>query len=135
MSKSPVTRYDAPGIHAVNFVLEQALAGGGMASRRLDPLAKGFAQMLLDFPIARHERNESGMDLNFTSGYDEFRGQLRDFLKRAWRDAGENPKDFRRDAVKAGYLYRAFPKVYGGSERESDAAAMRSRLNGSIYSE
>ncbi|HEY3653385.1 MAG TPA: acyl-CoA dehydrogenase family protein [Steroidobacteraceae bacterium] len=62
------------------------------------------------------------MDLNFTSGYDEFRGQLRDFLKRAWLDDAEkNPKRFRLDAVDAGYLYRSFPKVYGGSERESDA--------------
>jgi hypothetical protein len=50
--KGSVTRYDAPGIHAVNFVLEAALAGGGTASKRLDPLAKGFAQMLLDLPIA-----------------------------------------------------------------------------------
>jgi hypothetical protein len=50
--KGSVTRYDAPGIHAVNFVLDAALAGGGTASTRLDPLAKGFAQMLLDLPIA-----------------------------------------------------------------------------------
>jgi hypothetical protein len=47
----PVVRYDLPGIHAVNFVCEHALGGGGMASLRNDPLGKGMAQMLLDLPI------------------------------------------------------------------------------------
>jgi hypothetical protein len=48
----PVTRYDVPGIRAFNFVLENALDGGGIASMRADPLGKGFAQMLLDLPVA-----------------------------------------------------------------------------------
>jgi hypothetical protein len=48
----PVTRYDVPGIQAFNFVLENALDGGGIASMRADPLGKGFAQMLLDLPVA-----------------------------------------------------------------------------------
>jgi hypothetical protein len=48
----PVTRYDVPGIQAFNFVLENALDGGGIASMRADPLGKGFAQMLLDLPLA-----------------------------------------------------------------------------------
>ena len=46
-----VLRYEVPGIHAFNFVLHQALGGGGMASLRPDPLGKGMAQMLLDMPI------------------------------------------------------------------------------------
>ena len=46
-----VERYEVPGIHALNFLLYQALGGGGMASLRVDPLAKGYAQMLLDLPI------------------------------------------------------------------------------------
>ena len=46
-----VRRYDLPGIAAFNFTLDEALGGGGMASMRIDPLAKGMAQMLLDFPI------------------------------------------------------------------------------------
>ena len=29
----------------------EALGGGGMASLRVDPMAKGYAQMLLDFPV------------------------------------------------------------------------------------
>lgn len=47
-----VERYLVPGLHACNFVLHDALDGGGTASMRLDPLGKGMAQMLLDMPIA-----------------------------------------------------------------------------------
>ncbi len=46
-----VTRYDVPGIHGYNFLLLAALAGGGMASPRSDPLGKGFSQMLLDLTV------------------------------------------------------------------------------------
>jgi hypothetical protein len=46
-----VVRYDLPGIHALNFVCERALGGGGMASLRNDPLGKGMAQLLLDLPV------------------------------------------------------------------------------------
>ena len=49
--QGPVTRYDVPGIHAMNFVCEQALDGGGMASLRNDPLGKGMAQILLTLPV------------------------------------------------------------------------------------
>jgi hypothetical protein len=49
--KGKVTRYELPGIHALNFVCEQALAGGGMASLRNDALGKGMAQVLLAMPI------------------------------------------------------------------------------------
>jgi hypothetical protein len=47
----PVVRFDVPGVHAFNFLLHSALAGGGMASPRSDPLGKAFAQMLLDMPV------------------------------------------------------------------------------------
>jgi hypothetical protein len=47
-----VVRYRVPGLHACNFVLHDALDGGGTASMRLDPLGKGMAQMLLDMPVA-----------------------------------------------------------------------------------
>jgi len=46
-----VTRYALPGIGALNFVLEQALGGGGMASLRNDPLGKGMAQLVLAMPV------------------------------------------------------------------------------------
>lgn len=46
-----VDRYDVPGIHALNFVLHDALGGGGVASLRIDPQGKAFAQMLMDLPV------------------------------------------------------------------------------------
>jgi hypothetical protein len=46
-----VERYEVPGIRAINFVLHDVLGGGGIASLRNDPQGKGFAQMLLDFPV------------------------------------------------------------------------------------
>lgn len=46
-----VTRYEVPGIHAFNFVCEQALGGGGMASLRNDALGKGMGQILLAMPV------------------------------------------------------------------------------------
>jgi hypothetical protein len=47
-----VTRYEAPGLHAFNFLLDDALGGGGMASRRIDPQGKAFGQMALEMKIA-----------------------------------------------------------------------------------
>jgi hypothetical protein len=49
--KGKVTRFDVPGINAFNFVCEQALDGGGMASLRNDPLGKGMGQILLSMPV------------------------------------------------------------------------------------
>ena len=49
--KGRVTRYELPGIQALNFVCEEALGGGGMASMRNDPLGKGMAQILLSMPL------------------------------------------------------------------------------------
>lgn len=50
--RSPrVDGYDAPSLDALNFVIHGALAGGINASTRLDPAAKGMAQMLLRFPV------------------------------------------------------------------------------------
>ncbi|MCV3243905.1 acyclic terpene utilization AtuA family protein [Mesorhizobium sp. ZC-5] len=46
-----VERFLLPGIGAMNFLLHEALNGGGPASMRLDPLGKGMAQMLLDMEI------------------------------------------------------------------------------------
>ena len=47
-----VERFHLPGIAGMNLVLHGALAGGGPASPRFDPLGKGMAQMLLDLPVA-----------------------------------------------------------------------------------
>lgn len=51
-AKAPkVLRYELPGMGALNFHCIQALGGGQFASLRLDPLAKGKAQQLLDIEI------------------------------------------------------------------------------------
>lgn len=50
--RGDVVRYEVPGLSAVNFVLIQALGGGGVCSLRSDPLGKSFAQMLLDLPVS-----------------------------------------------------------------------------------
>ena len=49
--EAKVTRFDVPGIHGLNFLLEDVLDGGGIASMRPDPLGKAFAQRLLDFQL------------------------------------------------------------------------------------
>jgi hypothetical protein len=46
-----VQRYDLPGTQALNFTLQQALGGGGIASVRMDSQGKAYAQMLLDHPV------------------------------------------------------------------------------------
>ncbi|WP_079202558.1 acyclic terpene utilization AtuA family protein [Pseudomonas sp. CC6-YY-74] len=46
-----VTRWYLPGSHSLNFLLENALGGGGIASLRIDPQGKAFAQQLLEFPV------------------------------------------------------------------------------------
>jgi hypothetical protein len=46
-----VSIYDVPGLQALNLHFHDALGGGQFASLRLDPLAKGKAQQLLDMPI------------------------------------------------------------------------------------
>ncbi len=46
-----VERFLMPGFHAVNYLLHDALGGGGIASLRNDPQGKCFAQILLDHPI------------------------------------------------------------------------------------
>ncbi|MDX1451849.1 MAG: acyclic terpene utilization AtuA family protein [Oleiphilaceae bacterium] len=47
-----VSRWELPGIHALNFLLENSLGGGGVASLRIDPQGKAFAQQLLEMPVA-----------------------------------------------------------------------------------
>ena len=48
---SKVSRWYLPGSHSLNFLLENALGGGGVASLRIDPQGKAFAQQLLEFPV------------------------------------------------------------------------------------
>ncbi|KWT73930.1 MULTISPECIES: acyclic terpene utilization AtuA family protein [unclassified Variovorax] len=51
LAKGPVHRYEVPGIHAYNYVFDEALGGGGAASLRNDPLGKTFSQIALTHPV------------------------------------------------------------------------------------
>ncbi len=49
--KGRVERFFMPGTGAINFLLHNVLGGGGVASLRNDPQAKGYSQILLQTPI------------------------------------------------------------------------------------
>lgn len=46
-----IERFELPGLNALNFVLEGALAGGVTRSLALDPHGKTLGAQLLDMPI------------------------------------------------------------------------------------
>jgi len=46
-----IIRYELPNLHALNFLLHEALGGGGTLSLRTDAQGKTFASALLRFPI------------------------------------------------------------------------------------
>ncbi len=48
----PVERFEAPGLSAFNFLLQNALGGGGMASLRIDPQGKAYGQMALEMMVS-----------------------------------------------------------------------------------
>ncbi|MBT8454136.1 MAG: DUF1446 domain-containing protein [Deltaproteobacteria bacterium] len=50
-ARGRVERYELPGIDALNFVLRDALGGGGISSLRFDAQGKAYAQQLLDMPV------------------------------------------------------------------------------------
>lgn len=49
--KGKIVRYEMPAIHAVNFVLDEALGGGGTASLRADNQGKTMGGALLRLPV------------------------------------------------------------------------------------
>ena len=67
------------------------------------------------------------MDLSYGAAAEDFRAEVRSFLKEAWqpgerrgRELGDYVRAFRRKGVDQGYLYRSVPKAYGGSQRPVD---------------
>lgn len=47
LCKGGVTRFELPGLHAMNFVLTRSLGGGGLSSLVIDRQGKTFAQLIL----------------------------------------------------------------------------------------
>jgi hypothetical protein len=52
LAEGPARRFEAPGLHALNFVVDNALGGGGMASLRIDPQGKAYGQMVLEMLVS-----------------------------------------------------------------------------------
>ena len=68
------------------------------------------------------------MDLSYGAAAEAFRAEVRAFLSAHWSPAADLrgadlkafTRAFRSQATDAGYLYRAIPKIYGGSEQPVD---------------
>lgn len=68
------------------------------------------------------------MELGFSDEHEAFRDEVKSFLAESWPLRGEEAKLRRRQqavlfrgrAIERGYLARAIPKAYGGSEQSSD---------------
>ena len=50
-----VTRYEAPNLEALNFLLPDILAGGGSRSLRIDAQGKTLGMALLEMPVDASE--------------------------------------------------------------------------------
>lgn len=68
------------------------------------------------------------MDLGFGSEFDAYREEVRAFIKANWPPAdgdvksAENERAFVIKAIEQGYLHRAIPKRFGGSEQQPNIA-------------
>lgn len=51
IAEGPVERFDLPNLGALNFLVRNALGGGGSKSLRLDAQGKTYAQALLKMPV------------------------------------------------------------------------------------
>lgn len=69
------------------------------------------------------------MDLNIGAEYEGFRAEVSGFLAKSWKSELLGNKDaqdaFRREATARGYLYRAIPRRFGGSEQSPDPIRAR----------
>lgn len=55
--EGPVERFELPNLAALNFLLHQALGGGGTVSLRVDAQGKTFGAALLNMEIEVDERD------------------------------------------------------------------------------
>lgn len=51
MADGPVERYELPNLHALNFLVHGALAGGGSVGLKIDAQGKTYAHALMRFPV------------------------------------------------------------------------------------
>jgi len=62
------------------------------------------------------------VDLNFGAEHETFRSEVAAFIAEHWQGGGDQraAAEFRAKAIAQGYLYRAIPRRYGGSEQPAD---------------
>src|SRR5262245_38739355 len=61
------------------------------------------------------------MDLSFGEESEAFRENVKAFLAEHWLNSSKRDiTAFRAKATEAGFLYRAIPRAYGGSEQPAD---------------
>lgn len=60
LAGGPVKRYELPTLRALNFVIENALAGGVTRSLRIDPHGKSLSSLVLsvELPVNPHEQGD-----------------------------------------------------------------------------
>ena len=51
LAGGPITRYEVPKLRALNFVIENALAGGVTRSLRIDPHGKSLSTIVLGIAL------------------------------------------------------------------------------------
>lgn len=51
LAQGPVRRYDLPRLRALNFVIDNALAGGVTRSIRIDPHGKSLSSLILEIEL------------------------------------------------------------------------------------
>ncbi len=60
MVKGPVERFELPNLHALNFLMKEALDGGGTVSLRVDAQGKTLGAALLGMEIEADELEDRG---------------------------------------------------------------------------
>ena len=56
-----VERFEVPNVRALNFVLHEALGGGGARSLRSDPLGKSYGSLLLRMEVSVEDAELEGV--------------------------------------------------------------------------
>jgi len=56
-----VERFEVPNVRALNFVLHEALGGGGARSLRSDPLGKSYGSLLLRLEVSVEDAEMEGI--------------------------------------------------------------------------
>lgn len=69
-TRGEVMRYELPGLGALNFVMQEALAGGVTRSLALDAHGKCLGAVLLELEIPNRQRPAIAAGINETSGFD-----------------------------------------------------------------